>query len=357
MKSAATAAATTAQALRDWLIEGPAQLNSGPEAGAVAGTIESSGAVHYVYGEITGYYLHWLASGVIEVGDATRKANSALAWIARRYGGSSLPPTRIHLNDVIDDWRNHVQFCFDLAMLVGGLARAEARRLIDVPDALWFRLGAALSQFADGTRITALPLGADQTRLPQRWSTSNGPFLAKAASRILLAPARAMLPAQVLQSAKGTLDSAGVSATEARVEMLHPALYAIEGMICSKTTSAEVAAGCLARVLAFDPGDGQLPEARDSAVPRSDVIAQALRLAVWLRAHRIDGAPSDPVIDSLANALMARVRSDGSIAFRPDSEEPQINSWCAMFAQQALDWLSRWRATGELAGISASDLV
>ena len=128
-------------------------------------------------------------------------------------------------------------------------------------------------------------------------------------------------------------------------------------MICSKTTSAEVAAGCLARVLAFDPGDGQLPEARDSAVPRSDVIAQALRLAVWLRAHRIAGAPSDPAIDSLANALMARVRSDGSIAFRPDSEEPQINSWCAMFAQQALDWLSRWRATGELAGISASDLV
>ena len=87
------------------------------------------------------------------------------------------------------------------------------------------------------------------------------------------------------------------------------------------------------------------------------MIAQALRLAVWLRAQRIDGAPSDRVIDSLANALMARVRTDGSIAFRPDSEEPQINSWCAMFAQQALDWFSRWRATGALVGISASDLV
>ncbi len=73
MKGAATAAATTAQALRDWLIEGPAQLKSGPEAGAVAGTIESSGAVHYVYGEITGYYLHWLASGVIEIGDCNPK--------------------------------------------------------------------------------------------------------------------------------------------------------------------------------------------------------------------------------------------------------------------------------------------
>ena len=89
MNGAATAAATTAQALRDWLIDGPAQLDSGPEAGAVAGTIEPSGAVHYVYGEITGYYLHWLASGAVEVADATRKAQSALAWIVRRYGGST----------------------------------------------------------------------------------------------------------------------------------------------------------------------------------------------------------------------------------------------------------------------------
>src|SRR4030095_1016289 len=110
-------------------------------------------------------------------------------------------------------------------------------------------------------------------------------------------------------------------------------------------------------VLDFDPGDGQLPEAPDSAVSRSDVIAQALRLAVWLRAQHVEAAPLDATIDSLANALMDRVRADGSIAFRPDSEKPQINTWCAMFAQQALDWYSRWRTTGALSGISASDLV
>ena len=188
MKQCVHRCCATAQALRDWLIEGPAQLESGPEAGAVAGTIEPSGAVQYVYGEITGYYLHWLASGVVEVDDATRKANSALAWIARRYGGSSLPPTRIHLNDVIDDWRNHVQFCFDLAMLVGGLARAEARRLIDVPDALWFRLGAALSQFADGTRITALPLGADQTLCHSAGRPPTDRFLPKPQAASCLPP-------------------------------------------------------------------------------------------------------------------------------------------------------------------------
>jgi len=34
MNSASTAGATTARALRDWLVDGPAQLDSGPEAGA-----------------------------------------------------------------------------------------------------------------------------------------------------------------------------------------------------------------------------------------------------------------------------------------------------------------------------------
>ncbi len=357
MTGAAIAAATKAALLRNWLIEGPAQLDSGPEAGAVAGTIESSAVVDYVYGEITGYYLHWLASGAVDLSAARRKAQLALTWVQRRYGDSTLPPTRIHLTGIVDDWRNRTQFCFDLAMLVGGLAKAEARGLIEVPEALWSRFGAALAQFADGTRMAALPLDTDPSVLPVRWSTTNGPFLAKAASRILLAPARAKMPLQVLESAEKTLKGICDSAPALSVEMLHPALYAIEGMICSETVAETDIARLLARVLAFDSGDGQLPEAPDSTVPRSDVIAQALRLAVWLRARHIDGAPLETAIDSLANALMARVRIDGSIAFRPDSERPQINSWCAMFAQQALDWYARWRSAGALVGISASDLI
>ena len=357
MIDAANAAATKARALRNWLVDGPAQLVSGPEAGAVAGTIEPSGAVDYVYGEITGYYLHWLASGAVDNADAAVKARSALAWVERRYGGGSLPPTRIYLNGFVDDWRNRTQFCFDLAMLVGGLAKAEARGLIEVPESLWSRFGASLAQFSDGARITALPVHADRNPLPMRWSTTNGPFLAKAASRILLTPTRAKMPTRVLHCAQGTLTHISDLACDARVEMLHPTLYAIEGIICGDAARKDAAARWLARVLEFDPGDGQLPEAPDSTVPRSDVIAQALRLSVWLRAHHIDAAPRDTAIDSLAIALMARVRADGSIAFRPDSERPQINSWCAMFAQQALDWYSRWRATGDLVGVVASDIV
>jgi hypothetical protein len=343
--------------LRTWLFDGPAQLNSGPEAGAVAGTIEPNGTAAYVYGEITGYYLHWLASGTTDFADATRKAESALSWVLRRYGGTRLPPTRIYLFDDAADWRNRTQFCFDLAMLVGGLAKAESRGLIMVPDMLWSRLAAALLHFTDGGHLIALANSADCGPLPLRWSTTNGPFLAKAASRILLAPPRAAFPPQLRTAAQTTLDASAASAAAAIVEMLHPTLYAIEGAICTTQVSSDVAARWLNRVLAFDPGDGQLPEAPDSAVPRSDVIAQALRLAVWLRVQHATCAPGDATIESLVNALIARVRDDGSIAFRPDSDVPQINSWCAMFAEQALNWYSRWQSTGSLTGVSASDLV
>jgi len=357
MNELANAATTAAQALRIWLIDGPAQLNAGPETGAVAGTIEPNGAAEYVYGEITGYYLHWLASGVADVADTTRKAESALSWVLRRYGGTQLPPTRIYLFDDVADWRNRAQFCFDLAMLAGGLAKAELRGLITVPDALWSRFAVALARFTDAGRITALANGTDCGALPQRWSTRNGPFLAKAASRILLAPPRAAFPPQLWSAAQGTLDASAASAAAAVVEMLHPTLYAIEGAICTTQVSSDAAARWLNRVLDFDPGNGQLPESPDSSVPRSDVIAQALRLAVWLRVQNANCAPDDATIESLVTALTARVRSDGSIAFRPDSDVPQINSWCAMFAEQALDWYARWQTTGSLTGVSASDLV
>ena len=356
MRTLATVARENAALLRDWLRDGPLQLTSGPETGAVAGTVEPSGKIHYVYGEITGYYLHWLASGAVDLAAASRCAASALAWVMHRYGGDHLPPTRIHLTDDSSDWRNRVDFCFDLAMLAGGLAKAEERGLIDVPDSLWARCGAALARFSDGRHLTALAVGTDRTRVPQRWSTIDGPFLAKAASRILLVPARAQLSSRVVASARLTLaETCGMLSP--RIDMLHPALYAIEGMICRNATAYETAAHWLAGVLAFDRGDGQLPEAVDSIVPRSDVIAQALRLAVWLRAREVRDAPSDGAIESLVTAITARVRPDGSIAFRPDTDSLQLNSWCAMFAQQALDWYSRWRDGDSLVGVHATDLV
>ena len=80
-----------ADRLRDWLVEGPAQQDDG----GIAGVIDADGQGRYVYGEITGYYLHWLAQarGATEDRRAHRAAR-ALAWVESHYR-DNLPPTRI----------------------------------------------------------------------------------------------------------------------------------------------------------------------------------------------------------------------------------------------------------------------
>jgi len=349
-------AAVAAGALRDWLHQGPAQLAHGPERGAVAGTLDATGRPRYVYGEITGYYLHWL-SGLPDGDWRTANAKAALDWCLRRYLDDTLPPTRIYLaNDGGDDWRNHVQFCFDLAMLVGGLARAERAALVVVPAELWRALDRALHLFIHGTTLGALARGTALDALPRRWSTLGGPFLAKAASRILFAPDSAGFDPGLQAAAFASREQVAVGAAQAGIDMLHPTLYAMEGALCAPGASWPAVANWLARLLAFDPGDGQLPEAPDSPVPRSDVIAQALRVSLLLRVARTPGAPDDATVDRLARALLRRVRADGSIAFRPDVEPPQVNTWCAMFAEQAL----RWYATASddvPISMTAEDLV
>src|SRR5262245_43081434 len=140
MTLALARASAAATALKCWLLGGPAQVSAGPEAGAIAGTLDAAGEAHYVYGEITGYYLHWLAAQVPDDRKAIENARTALQWVTHRYGGAALPPTRIYLSDRPEDWRNRTQFCFDLAMLAGGLAMAPSRCLVPVPDGGWSRL-------------------------------------------------------------------------------------------------------------------------------------------------------------------------------------------------------------------------
>ena len=325
-----------ADRLRGWLLDGPAQLREGPDAGGVAGTFDASGAPHYVYGEITGYYLHWLADlePTLEV---CRAANAALVWATRVYSEGALPPTRIYLREKPDDWRNRAQFFFDLAMLVGGLSRAARAELIDPPSALLVRVCSKLARFVRDGRIVAMRAddGAD---LPQRWSTQGGPFEAKAASRVLMAQEFVAVPGTLVEACEREIEAVCAGAAQAPVEMLHPTLYAMEGALSSgDPNSRSGLLRWLGRLLALENGRGELPEspegesAESETVWRTDVIAQALRVGLALDYET-------ETLDRLAKALAARVRPDGSIAFRPDAEPPQLNTWCAMFAEQALRW-------------------
>jgi hypothetical protein len=72
-----------------------------------------------------------------------------------------------------------------------------------------------------------------------------------------------------------------------------------------------------------------------SGDPRADVLAQALRVGALLRSAGLLQDPAEPErLDALATALGAHVRPDGGVLF--SIAQGQANTWCAMFAQQAL---------------------
>ncbi|MFJ6621948.1 hypothetical protein ACIQOW_30760 [Kitasatospora sp. NPDC091335] len=324
-----------AGALREWLLDGPAQQRHGREHGAVAGALAPDGRAAYVYGEITGYYLHWLASPHLPPDPRRRPAaHAAAAWVERRYTTGPLPPTRIHLHDdATRDWRNDAQFFFDLAMLVGGLTAATRAALLDPPERTLHALLTALAGFVDHDG-TLRPLRTEPGAAPPppRWSTRGGPFLTKAAARVLDAAALVPLPPPLALACARHLTRHRPDPARAFDHPLHPTLYFLEGHLASPGADRAAATAVLTRLLARSDQAGTLPESLDTAtVRRSDVMAQALRLGLLLHPH-------EPGLDRTAAALAARVRADGAIPFDPAARPRQLNVWSAMFAEQALSW-------------------
>jgi len=346
-----------AERLERFLLDGGAQLADGPERGGVAGTLDESGKPAYVYGEITGYYLHWLATPhAAHRDERARNAQAALDWARRRFRDGALPPTRIELGASTNDWRNRAQFCFDLAMLVGGLAAATKAGFIDAPTDVLDRLYAALADFATEDGLVAYRTD-DGSTLPPRWSTTNGPFLVKAAARIASAHAVHPLPGILQRAAQAHAAAFDPDPRHAFDDPVHPTLYFLEGHLAFPHADRAGSAAPLRRILDRIDADGSLPESVETAhVRRSDIIAQALRVALLLRESGELDAGDDSVIDMLCRGLAARVRDDGRIAFDPAANAQLSNVWTAMFAQQALAWHAQWR-DGEALRITAADIV
>ena len=356
--SIAQAGAVAAARLREWLLSGAVQLSGNdPESGGVAGALEADGRPRYVYAEITGYYLSWLADvATIAPPDQVReRARLATEWSWRAFGVEGrMPQTRIYLDAAEPDWRNDAVFFFDLSMLLRGLTAVAEAGIEAPPRLLVDSLVAQLAQFVENDTLRAArALHADAV-LPQRWSTLGGPFLVKASSRVALADGLCELPPSLLRAC--ALESARWSPVAARIplDMLHPTLYFAEGLLLAEPGRADAIATLLTRCFALQNADGSLPESESgSTLKRSDIIAQALRIGLLLRQGGIAGSPSDHSLDRLAAALLRRVAHDGSIAFDPAAPTREPNVWCAMFAEQALRWYADWRENATPARIEA----
>lgn len=313
--------------LSDWLLSAEVSLGAGESSvGAVVGWTDECGVPAFLYPEIAGYYLTWLAF-LAEVqpetlDSARQRAVALVEWLARVRNGD-LPPTRVDTSGADgDDWRSTARFVFDLAMVLRGLtsavvlAGAPAREL----QHRWSAL--VCEQFVSDREL--VPYRAESTsRLPDRWSTRDDQHLAKAAAALLSCRDA---PERLSEAARHTLRRwAARKLTEVATEELHPALYRVEALLMEQV-SLDVAAVDLATII----------ESLETSEPqRGDVLAQALRAGVILRASGVPGAPSRGMLHDLRARLLEHATPRGSILFTRTGPEHH-NVWATMFAHQAL---------------------
>ncbi len=332
--------AAAAARLRDWLLAGGVQCADGIQAGGVYGAFDADGRARYVYPEITGYYAHWLAdvAAVADTPAVRRAATAAAAWAERVLADGAVPATRAYVDGAdADDWRNQAAFFFDLAMLLRGLCAAHEAGLIARPATALERLVAELARFVDAGAIRAARTDGSHVNLPPRWSTLGGPFEVKASSRVSLAARHLPLPPALDEACRALAAGYRDEVAGLKLDMLHPTLYFAEGMLVAEPGCRAAVAVLARRCLALSDAGGNLPEAEDSPVPRSDILAQTLR--VLLLAGDAEGADVERVAANLAD----RVDAAGRLPFRLDVAAPQPNVWCAMFAEQALRWYAQAR--------------
>lgn len=329
-------------------MSGEVQLATGPQAGGVLGWFDGDPAAGFIYPETTGYYLTFLSflgaqyslPGEIAVDALSYRARHAAGWLGR-WSEISEPPTRVYLaGPQSKDWRNHLSFSFDLAMIWRGLA--TSRHLAGDPLSTPIRLAIErrLSRFClpQGGLLASAPIQPGP--LAQSWSVQPGSFQMKPAAALLYSGVDA--PLNLHRSAEAVLAQFRACAPGDNLrEFLHPNLYAAEGAL-------------LAGLGTHDPALlRQAAAAIENAafrtdIARSDALAQVLRCGCILHAagylpHRKWSFR----LPELAAALCRYCAPDGRMYFQRGhaGSLQHVNVWCGLFAAQALIWYGQWRAS------------
>jgi hypothetical protein len=334
----APGAESSGAALTSWLLGAHAQIAAGTHTGAVAGWVDREGRASYVYPEITGYYLQWLAWHATCHGasdETRRRAASAEHWLLSWVRGPGAPLTRAHLEPTGPDWRNSALFFFDLAMVLRGLASATRLGLIEADTGLVARLSELLLRLvADDGMFDACVATRVDAQLPDRWSTRRGPFLSKAASGVMIAAAQfSSMPRELERAAEATFVYALEAMSHESHRETHAMLYGIEGALSLPDHPATAAAmpqlvRQLRELLERSRQLGHVPEFLDvSGSLRLDIVAQAIRAAALLLPEDVGQMPQE---------LVHYIDPDLGIPFSPGEMPRQYNVWTAMFAEQAL---------------------
>jgi hypothetical protein len=334
-----------------WLLSPRVQFTSGPHRGGVAGWLNEQGEPVFVYPEITGYYLTWLAFlaeayGWSEV--AASHASEAVSWISRHFSNGKIPATRMYVAGAVDDWRNSGAFAFDLAMLARGAATAqEIANGRGDKNVLPRLLNMLLPFCSNGGWFHAFrphDLSASLTP-PACWSSSCGPYQAKVAaavmSAVMVSPGSETLQITAVETYRRWREYSRKNGLDGEA---HPTFYHLEGLTLAAANGWDPDALSVARDAYLDviglrnPGSVFAPSFNGCASSnRSDVLAQALRIGCIIRS-RAGGKDKalDEKISHLAETLCSFITDEGSVVFSHHPNNRSRNVWSAMFTHQAL---------------------
>jgi hypothetical protein len=302
-----------------------------------------------------------LAAGAASSGErlalALERGGQAMEWIHSATAENAVPPTRLYLSQAPDDWRNAAIFSFDLAMTARGVAAFAGAVPVQQAEALLRQLGIRLSSICSGSVLlpSHAPRDGVSAQIPDRWSTRPGPHHLKAAGALLRLPENVLDPVLLRACRETVLHWSKAMQVSCPCRQLHPLFYGLEGLLIFEPAPSKQTLDAVERtyehLLGLQMTDGSLPAAVGSRGDdvRADVLAQGLRIGAILRAAgRLRGDDFAGRLDALAASLLRHVRSDGGVSFSRD--QAIANTWCAMFAHQALLLHSRTKRGLSLSG-------
>jgi len=316
--------------LHEWLVSGLAQSTSGA---FWAWYDLATGQPSFEYPEITGYALTYLGGLAALSARELAVGERAASWLVRRLDRGDLSAR--------DGWDNGAVYFFDLAMIASGLLsfgrKIGAEKLIENGVRLATFLRHAVEQ--DPTLSPTSPSSSASGR--RAWSTHGRAHLTKLVQPLLLleddpgpSPTTLIERVKRLQS-----DDGGIQTGPEPETMLHPHLYAAEGLWIWGTARGDREALERARAAVTWAWREQLPTggfprsaASPSPVEQSDVTAQALRLALVLG---LESAEVDRAVVRLVDLTRGRAEGCG-ILYQPAGAHAHVNTCATLFAAQAL---------------------
>jgi hypothetical protein len=325
-------AASLADELGQWLGSGRLQSAEGAFCAWLDAT---TGELAFPFPEITGYALTWLARSGGENVPEVEAGHRAARWLVDRLRSGD--------RSARSGYDREAVYTFDLGMIAAGLISfgrcTGTAEYVDQGAQVAQQLAALVRQTGELPAIA--PDGPSSERSPE-WSTVGRVHLAKCAQALLLVD-EVEAAGSLCEVALAAQHKQGWFATApGETIMLHPVLYAVEGLWITGTATGQTwllsaAADAAQWVWRQQLPSGGLPRSVNESGPgveQIDVTTQAIRAAVLLEL----GCPG---LEAAIRRVLTLARPDDgygqALIYQPDAQgSDHLNAWVTMFGEQAV---------------------